>query len=430
MSQTAKIELPPKLITVFSGDADVRGSYGGRGSGKTRSFAKMSAVRAYKFAQEGKSGVILCGRQYMNSLDDSSLEEVKQAILSEPWLAEYFEIGEKYVRTKCGRVRYVFSGLDRSISSIKSKARILICWVDEAEDVKEEAWEVLEPTIREEGSELWITWNPGSKHSATHRRYREVQDPKFKMVELNWRDNPRFPEKLNRQRLRDKENTPDSYEWIWEGAFRSSVKGAIYADQLKKARADGRICKIPIESGVPVHTFWDLGRNDTSFIWFMQKCGLTHRFIDCVENRLVDLEWYARVLKEKGYFYGEHFLPHDVAVTDLSARKSRKEILEGAGVKPINVVPRIRDVNEGIELTRQKFASCWFDEDRCEQGLEALANYQYIYDEQYKTFRQRPLHNWASNGADAFRQFAQGFVEADSFGWDKPIDYRNLSAIV
>lgn len=157
---TVRVEIPDKLIPAFTGEADVRGSYGGRGSAKTRSFAKMAAVRAHMWAQAGRRGIILCGRQYMNSLEDSSLEEVKLAIQSEAWLLPHFEIGEKFVRTRCGRVEFRFTGLDRNIASVKSKSRILLCWVDEAEAVTEAAWVVLIPTIREDDSELWVTWNP------------------------------------------------------------------------------------------------------------------------------------------------------------------------------------------------------------------------------------------------------------------------------
>src|SRR5690554_5831777 len=120
-----QIELPPKLIPVFSGEADVRGAYGGRGSAKTRSFAKMTAIRGYMWSKAGREGIILCGRQFMNSLDESSLEEIKAAIRSEPWLEEHYDIGEKYVRTKDGRIAYKFTGLDRNIDSVKSKSRIL-----------------------------------------------------------------------------------------------------------------------------------------------------------------------------------------------------------------------------------------------------------------------------------------------------------------
>ncbi|BET96957.1 hypothetical protein TCT1_18780 [Xenorhabdus sp. TCT-1] len=130
---TARIELPPKLIPVFSGDYRYRGSYGGRGSGKTRTFAKMSAIRGYMFAEAGTEGVILCGREFMNSLSESSMEEVKQAIKSEPWLDGYYEMGENFIRTKNRRVWFVFAGLRHNLDSIKSKARILIEWIDEAE---------------------------------------------------------------------------------------------------------------------------------------------------------------------------------------------------------------------------------------------------------------------------------------------------------
>ncbi|WP_373093027.1 phage terminase large subunit, partial [Zhongshania sp.] len=225
---TARIELPPKLIPVFEGEADVRGSYGGRGSGKTRSFAKMSAVKAYQWAKTGRSGIVLCCRQYMNSLDDSSLEEIKQAIEEEDWLRPHFEIGEKYIRTTCGRVSYKFSGLDRNINSVKSKSRILLCWVDEAEPVAESAWRTLIPTIRGEDSELWVTWNPEIDGSATDKRFRKTKDPLYKVVELNWRDNPAFPAILERQRQRDLETNPE-YNHIWEGDYKTIVEGAYYA---------------------------------------------------------------------------------------------------------------------------------------------------------------------------------------------------------
>jgi phage terminase large subunit len=214
---TAQIAMPEKLIPVFAGQADVRGSHGGRGSGKTRSFAKMTAVRAYMWDMAGREGIILCGRQFMNSLSDSSLEEIKAAIKSEPWLEQHFEIGEKYIRTKSGRVQYAFAGLDRNVDSIKSKSRLLLCWVDEAEAVDDSAWTVLIPTLREEDSELWVTWNPRRKGSATDRRFRGSKDPLVKVVELNWRDNPKFPAVLERQRLRDQAERPDSYGHIWEG---------------------------------------------------------------------------------------------------------------------------------------------------------------------------------------------------------------------
>jgi phage terminase large subunit len=218
-----RLKLPAKLVPVFSGDADVRGAKGGRGSGKTRTFAMMTAVRAYMWAAFGESGIILCGRQFMNSLADSSMEEIKAAVRETPELLPWFDIGEKYIRTSPrlpGRIDYAFSGLDRNIDSIKSKARIRLGWIDEAEPVAEVAWSKLIPTLREEDSELWVTWNPERDDSATHRRFGVPSgDPRTKIVDLNWRDNPWFPAILNRKRLQDKAERPDTYHHVWEGDF-------------------------------------------------------------------------------------------------------------------------------------------------------------------------------------------------------------------
>lgn len=236
MSSKARIELPPKLIPVFSGPARYRGAYGGRGSAKTRSFALMTAVRAYMFAEAGVSGKILCGREYMNSLEDSSMEEVKQAILSVPWLDAYFDIGEKYIRTKNRRVSYAFAGLRHGLNSIKSKARVLIAWVDEAEDVSETAWIKLRPTVREAGSEIWVTWNPEKDGSPTDIRYRKNLPANSKIVELNYTDNPWFPPELEEERLNDRNLLDDqTYAWIWDGTYRENSDAQILSGKYRVA---------------------------------------------------------------------------------------------------------------------------------------------------------------------------------------------------
>ena len=158
----AQISLPPYLVPVFTGKTRYRGSYGGRGSGKTRSFALMTAIKGYEWGMSGKTGQILCGREFMNSLEDSSLEEIKIAIRSIDWLNAYYEIGEKYIRSKDGRVNYTFVGLRRSLDAIKSKARIFLAWVDEAEGVSDLAWQKLIPTVREKDSEIG-TLNPNTQ---------------------------------------------------------------------------------------------------------------------------------------------------------------------------------------------------------------------------------------------------------------------------
>ena len=218
---TAQIQLPKKLISVFIAEkVRYRGAHGGRGSAKTRSFALMTAVKGYQFAEAGISGVILCAREFMNSLADSSMEEVKQAIRSVDWLADYYDIGQNYIRTKNGLVSYVFCGLRHNLDSIKSKARILLCWVDEAENVSEIAWRKLTPTVREDNSEIWVTWNPETKGSPTDIRFRQNPPENAVIVEMNYNDNPFFPDVLEQERLNDLARLDyASYAWIWEGAY-------------------------------------------------------------------------------------------------------------------------------------------------------------------------------------------------------------------
>lgn len=407
---TARIELPPKLIPVFTGQADIRASYGGRGSGKTRTFAKMSAVRAYMWDMAGREGIILCGRQFMNSLDDSSMEEIKAAIRSEPWLLAHFEIGEKFIRTKSRRVSYKFVGLDRHLDSIKSKARILLCWVDEAEPVTDEAWVKLIPTLREEDSELWVTWNPESKRSSTHRRFREGRpDPRIKVAEINWRDNPWFPQVLERTRQRDKIDRPDRYEHIWEGAFSTVFEGAYYVREMVDAKDKGRIRAIEVDPALPVHTAWDLGIGDSTAIWFFQVVGSEVRVVDFYESNGKGLPHYADVLNAKGYRYGDDWVPHDAMVRELGTGRTRIETLRELKRNP-RLVPN-HTLMDGINAVRETIPHCWFDETRTDYGLDALRQYRSEFKEDTSVFQDKPLHDWTSHAADAFRYLSMAWRE-------------------
>jgi phage terminase large subunit len=232
----ARIELPTKLIPVFTGPARYRGAWGGRGSGKTRGFALMSAVRAYMFAEAGVSGTVLCAREYMNSLEDSSMEEIKQAIRETPWLNDYFEIGERFIRTKNRRVDYTFCGLRHNLDSIKSKARVLIAWVDEAEGVSEIAWQKLLPTVRENDSEVWCTWNPELDGSPTDTRFRKKAPAEARVVELNYTDNPWFPAVLELERKSDYDRLdPQTYSWVWDGAYRENSDAQVFSNKYRIA---------------------------------------------------------------------------------------------------------------------------------------------------------------------------------------------------
>jgi phage terminase large subunit len=398
----AQVEMPAKLAPVFTGQADVRGSYGGRGSGKTRSFAKMTAVRAYAWSKGGRNGTILCGRQYMNSLADSSMEEIKTAITETDWLAPHFDIGEKYIRTADGRVSYAFSGLDRNIDSIKSKSRILLGWVDEAEPVTEEAWQKLIPTLREEDSELWVTWNPESKRSSTHKRFRESDDPRYKIAELNWRDNPWFPAKLERDRQRDLAERPDSYNHIWEGDFVTVYQGAYFAAHLTAARAEGRVGLVAADPLMQKRAFFDIGFADNTAIWVVQFIGTELRFVDYYEASGQPLAVHLDWLRSNGHANAEIVLPHDGSHANAVTGTRYQDHVRQAGFE-VRVIP-----NQGrgaamrrIEAARRLFPSCRFNEARTAHGVEALGAYHERQDEK-RGLGLGPEHDWSSHGADAF----------------------------
>lgn len=413
--QAAQIALPPKLIPVFAGEADVRGAHGGRGSGKTRSFAKMTAVRAYMWDQEGRSGQILCGRQFMNSLADSSLEEIRQAILEEPWLAANFEMGEKFIRTRSGRIYYTFMGLDRNIDSVKSQARILLAWVDEAEPVTDEAWTKLIPTLREEDSELWVTWNRERKNSATNKRFGHSSDPRYKIIELNFRDNPRFPSILERQRLRDMEERPDQYAHIWEGDFVTAMEGAYFAKHL--AQAKDRIGNVPADPLMTLRAFVDIGgtgaRADAFVIVIAQFIGKEVRVLDHYEAIGQPAAAHVNWLRGKGYTHDrcQIWLPHDGATQDRVHDASYEGFLRQAGYKVTVVANQGKGAATArIEALRRLFPAIWFNKDTTEALRDALGWYHEKKDEE-RGIGLGPEHDWSSHSADAAGLMAVAYEE-------------------
>lgn len=233
---TARIEELPKLTRNFARPARTRVFKGGRGSGKTRGLALRSALRVYQLAEMGVEGVFLASREHLNSLDESSMEEIKAAIRSVDWLEGYFDIGEKYIRTRNRRISYAFAGLRHNLDSIKSKARIIGNWTDEAENVSEVAWRKLIPTIREEGdgwiAENWISYNPESPESGTHKRFVENQSADCLVTTINWTDNPWFPAVLEAQRREDQRLRPETYDHVWEGAFLTLTDAQVFAGKF------------------------------------------------------------------------------------------------------------------------------------------------------------------------------------------------------
>ena len=196
-------------------------------------------------------------------------------------------------------------------------------------------------------------------------------------------------------------------------AFQQSVEGAYYAKQFAKLYASQRIGQLPDNSHQPVHTFWDIGVGDSTAIWFVREVGEEFHVVDYYENSGEGLRHYMKVLKDKGYQYGEHWGPHDIDNREFGSdgktrRELAKEGYEIDGQKyaiKFNVVPKL-GVDEGIEQVREILPRCAFDDAMCEEGLNALENYRKEWDEKHGCWKDKPLHDWSSHGSDAFRYFA------------------------
>lgn len=251
MVTTAQIELPPKLAPMFTiprGELRYRGAYGGRGSGKSFSFAKMAAVRGY--AEKLR---ILCTREMQNSIKESFHAEIKNAILSEPWLAAAYDVGVDYIRGHNG-TEFIFRGLRHNQGSIKSLAQIDLCIVEEAEDVPETSWQILEPTIRAPGSEIWVIWNRRLRDSPTDKRFIKNPPERSMIIEINHDDNPWFPTELEEQRLHAKNVMEDAlYRHIWEGDYYELSDAQVFANKYK------------IEEFTPDPKTWDGPYNGLDF---------------------------------------------------------------------------------------------------------------------------------------------------------------------
>lgn len=412
---THAIDVPDKLVPVFQGPARYRGAYGGRGSGKTRTFAKMAATVGLKAAKAGQEGIILCCRAFMNSLDESSLSEVKAAISSDRWLSSHYVVTEKTVTTTCGRVAFKFGGLMRNVESIKSKARILLCWVDEAEEVPDVSWVALVPTVREDESEIWVTWNPKRKGSATDKRFRNNQAHDVKIVEINWRDNPWFPAVLERERQATLLEQPDQYAHIWDGDYATAATGAYYAQQLLVAKQQGRITQIGADPLLPLRSYHDIGGQganaDAYAIWIAQFVGPGIRILDHYETIGQPIAAHVLWMRQNGYAGAEIVLPHDGA-NEGGPAGSWASHWRAAGFST-RIVPNQGRGAAGIriEACRRWFPRMWFNDGTTEHGRISLGMYAPKFNSNGADMGPNHEH---SHSADAFGLMACDYREPNT----------------
>jgi phage terminase large subunit len=355
--------------------------------------------------------------------------EIKNAIETNPWLKPYFDIGENYIRTNDRRIEFTFAGLRHNLESIKSMAKIHICWLDEAETISERAYQILIPTIREEDSELWVTWNPGSDQSATHKRFRETPPNDAKIVEMNWRDNPWFPEKMNKDRLEDLEKRPDSYAHIWEGEFISYVIGAYYTTYLQDAKVAGRISNLSQDPNMTIRIYCDIGgtgaKADSFVLIAAQFIGKEIRILNHYEVQGQPIASHLNWLRENDYSpkKAQIWLPHDGVSHDKVYDVSYQSAFRQAGYS-VQIIPNQGKgaAKQRVEKARQLFPNIWFNQSKTENLRKALG----IYHEKINSMGVGvgPEHDESSNSADAFGYMCVSYQPPTE---EKPLVYPKMS---
>jgi phage terminase large subunit len=300
---------------------------------------------------------------------------------------------------------FTFHGLrDQSVHNIKSLEGADILWVEEAQNVSKKSWRTVIPTIRKPGSEIWVSFNPELDSDDTYKRFVVSPPPGAVVVKTSYRDNPYLSEELMVDIEHLKATDPDEYEYVYEGMCRQAVQGAIYRNELLAADKENRICRVPYDASKPVDTFWDLGYFDNVAIWLAQSIGFEFRFIDFIQGSQQSLQYYLHELQSRPYIYGTDCLPWDGGTPSLQTGRSIRDQMIAAG-RRVKVMPQLK-VEQGIQAARTIFGKCFFDSEKCQDGIQALRHYRYEFDEKLKGLRKEPVHDQYSHAADAFRTAA------------------------
>lgn len=277
------------------------------------------------------------------------------------------------------------------------------------------AWDITRPILAENKGWAVFVYTPMGKNHGyttleTARAFPDVWFSEVLTVEDTKVISPDVLAQERREMVR-KDGNDAVYLQEYMCDFEIPIKGAYFADQLMLADQERRIAGVPHDMAAKVHTFWDLGIDDSMTIWFMQQVGREFHFVDYYEASGEGMPHYVKVLEEKKhYLYGRHYAPHDIEQRELSTGRTRKETAKKLGID-FEVVPRVANKEDSIEAARNILSQCWFDEKKCERGLNALRSYHKEWDEDNQVFKKNPVHDWASHGADAFQTFAVGWEE-------------------
>lgn len=405
-----RVEVPRKLKPLLY-PKRYKGAYGGRGGAKSHFFAEQIILRCYQ-----KPTRVVCIREVQNSIKDS----VRQLLIDKIeklGLQPFFETLEAEIRGPDGSA-IVFKGMQSyNAANIKSLEGYDIAWVEEAQTLSQHSLDLLRPTLRKEGSELWFSWNPRYKTDPVDQFFRKSPPENAVSVLINWKDNPWFPDVLRTEMEHDFIIDPDKAEHIWNGAY-GAGQGAILAKWVNRAEREGRIHEnVHYDPfGAPIEVTSDLGFRDTASWWYWQRCLGGYKLLLYDGDSGLDADdWIPRIqknitdLKAK---LGMIWLPSDAKAKTFQSKHSSMEKFLTGFKNQVSVIPQSKKLDQ-ISAARAVIDQCEFHKTLCEDGLDGLTAWEYEWNEELNVFSREPIHNWASHPSDGFAYGCQIMQWAD-----------------
>lgn len=420
-AQAKKAEFPSKLKFLFKDGLRYKVAKGGRGSGKSWGFARALLIQG-----AAKPLRIGCFREVQKSIKDSVHKLLADQIVALGLTAQY-EVLETVIRGRNG-TEFLFGGLaDHTVESIKSFEGLDIAWVEEARNVSKRSWDILIPTIRKPGSQIWVSYNPELESDETHVRFVVNAPPRSEVVTMNYHDNPWFSAELEEERKHCQLTAPKDYDNIWLGKCKPAVSGAIYYDEVAAAEEQGRICNVPYDPMLKVHVVWDLGWNDAMTLILVQKTASALQVIGYMEDSHKTYDQWSVELKKLPYNWGRMWLPHDGFHKNPQTGKDAAQTLTALGwdVAQKNEIVQV-DLREGIRQTRMAFHRVYFDKSNTSRLVQCLKRYRRGINQATQEAGE-PVHDEWSHGADAFRYMclnAEKMTNETTWGSSQALNYQ------
>lgn len=387
---------PPKLKFLFE-PARYKVAYGGRDGGKSWGYGRALLIQGAE--QPLRIG---CFREVQKSIRDS-VHKLLSDQIEELGLSDEYEVLQTEIRGANG-TEILFAGLSsQTRDSIKSFEGLDRAWVEEAQSVSKRSWDILVPTIRAPGSEIWVTFNPDMDTDDTYQRFVVRHPPDARVVKINFTDNPWRSRVLDAEREQMQREAPADYAHIYLGECRPAVEGAIYFGEVSAMRSGNRVCNVPYDPLLRVHRVWDLGWNDSMSVLFVQRHASEVRVIRYVEGNKRTYSDFIAEFQTYGYRYGTDYLPHDGRAKSAESGRSPQMILEQLGCK-VEIVDDI-GLENGIKAARLLFPRVYVDRENAGEIVTRLGRYRRRINAETGT-ATTPVHDDASHGADAFRYLA------------------------